>query len=102
MFWRILREVKRIVKTNQTRQFYDINRLVIELGKGIRNRIFDVDYKKFGKLCKNYYLSSMTLQQESIFIFLHFWNKTFGIKDVGKMIGKLVWNGRYECLIKDF
>jgi hypothetical protein len=35
-------------------------------------------------------------------MFLWFWNRVVGVKDVGVMIGKMVWNGREACLIKQF
>jgi hypothetical protein len=54
----------------------------------------------FGGRCLEYYCSCVELQQKSIFTFLWFWNRTTGIKDPGQMIGKMVWEGRADNVVK--
>jgi len=49
-----------------------------------------------------YYCYMMELQQQSIFQFLYYWNEMGGIKDIGKMIAKKVWESRYTNPIKSF
>jgi hypothetical protein len=51
----------------------------------------------------DYYCSCVEIQQESIFAFLLCWNQTTGgVKDVGVLIGKMVWEGREDSLLKGF
>lgn len=58
---------------------------------------------EFGEKCMDYYCEMMDLQQQSIFSFLLSWNYvTGGMKDVGKLIAKMVWDVRYENAIKKF
>lgn len=90
----------------------NLNKLIMELGKCVYwwhiyldnddkcddkfdDSKFYNSVKSCAKKCLDYYCLCIDLQQESIFLFLHFWNKNTNIKDVGKMIGKLVWNDRY-------
>ena len=42
------------------------------------------------------------LQQEAIFLFLLFWNKMTGVKIIGQIIGHIVWEGRYDSMVKKF
>ena len=55
-----------------------------------------------GLRCLDCYCSCAERQQDSICTFLLSWNRTIGVKDVGAMIGKLVWEGREENLLKSF
>jgi len=58
---------------------------------------------EFAEKCMDYYCEMMDLQQQSIFSFLLSWNcVTGGMKDVGKLIAKMVWDFRYENAIKKF
>jgi hypothetical protein len=54
----------------------------------------------FPDLCLDYYCFCVELQQKSIFTFLLCWNQTVGVKDVGVLIGKMVWAGREDNLLK--
>jgi hypothetical protein len=50
----------------------------------------------FCKICMEFYLSMVELQRKSIFTFLWFWNSSVGVKDVGVIIGKMVWEEERE------
>jgi tetratricopeptide (TPR) repeat protein len=58
--------------------------------------------KAFIDLCVDHYCSCVELQQKSILTFLFFWNQTVGVKDVGVMIGKRVWEQREDNLMTAF
>merc|ERR1711991_129616 len=87
----------------------DFNRLAMEIGKGLYWYQYgaeswekrDQTNKVFGIKCLDYYCETIELRQESIFLFLLFWNKTTGVKGPGRMIGQIVWEGRYDCLVKE-
>jgi hypothetical protein len=89
----------------------DLDQLCYTLGAGLYWEMYgSTDWKEwdppeelFGLRCLDYYCSSVELQQKSIFTFLLFWNRTTGgIKGPGQMIGKMVWEGREENLVKEF
>jgi len=88
----------------------DFALLAVELGKGLYWYQYETeewseygDFEKdFADKCLEFYCSAIESQQRSIFLFLHFWNQTIGVKDVGQLIGKLVWNQRYEHLTIEF
>jgi TPR repeat protein len=51
----------------------------------------------------DYYCTCVEMQQKSIVMFLLCWNQCVGVKDVGVMIGKMVWETREkEVLLKSF
>jgi hypothetical protein len=56
----------------------------------------------FVNLCLDCYCENVELQQKSIFMFLWWWNQTVGVKDIGRMIGKMVWEGREDNLVRTF
>jgi hypothetical protein len=58
--------------------------------------------KAFAERCLDYYCSCVELQQKSIVTFLLFWNQTVGIKEVGAMIGTMVWEEREDNMVKLF
>jgi hypothetical protein len=68
-----------------------------DFGKG-----YDDSVQAFGETCLDYYCSCVELQQKSIFTFLLCWNRALGVKDVGVLIGKMVWEEREEHLVKKF
>jgi hypothetical protein len=87
----------------------DSNRLLYDLGWGLYWYEYGSEYctiqndtnKVFANRCIDYYCSCVELQQKSIFTFLWFWNQTLGgVKDVGVMMAKMVWEGREENLVK--
>jgi hypothetical protein len=62
---------------------------------------FDDDYAMADSYV-DYYCSCIELQQKSIWTFLWCWNQTVGVKDIGCMIAKMVWDGRADNLVKKF
>jgi hypothetical protein len=103
-------------ETRQGSSAREFDRLCYSLGWGVYwyvsgvkewNRL-DYDEDEFGRRCPeyhtclDYYCSCVELQQKSIFTFLLFWNQTVGIKDVGVMIGKRVWEDREDNMVKSF
>jgi hypothetical protein len=90
---------------------YDFNQLCYGLGWGLywyqygseewKSRDFGV--KSCGKHCLNYYCFCVELQQESIFIFLLCWNRTTGrVKEPGRMIAQMVWEGKEANVLLRF
>jgi TPR repeat protein len=84
-------------------------RMCYALGEGMYWHMFGskvwsvVPYQEvtaFGERCLKYYCEMVELQQESICTFLLFWNRAVGVKDIGVVIGKKVWEERKENLIK--
>jgi TPR repeat protein len=88
----------------------DFDQLCYTLGWGIYWHYFRTKHwsieaetvKAFGNRCLDYYCSCVEWQQKSIFAFLLCWNQTVGVKDVGVMIAKTVWEGREDDLVKPF
>jgi hypothetical protein len=110
LFWEILKEVRDASDEGAVEKLDgDFNQLCYALGWGLFwykyggehwERQGDKD-KAFGDRCLDYYCSCVGLQQKSIFTFLLFWNQTTGgVKGPGKMIGKMVWEGREENVVK--
>jgi hypothetical protein len=88
----------------------DFNQFCYSLGWGVywyqygsgRWKARSDQEKSFGNHCLNYYCSCVELQQQSIFTFLLCWNRIGGMKDIGVLIGKMVWEGREENLVNTF
>ena len=84
----------------------------MEIGKGLywyqyKSLSWGWGYNKkkeeeFGVKCLDYYCETIEPQQEAIFLFLLFWNETTKVKGPGQMIGQMVWEERYDCLVKEF
>jgi hypothetical protein len=100
-----------VCKTFQrTETFLDceFNQLCYSLGWGVYWYVYGSEQwgaftyveDEFGRRCLDYYCSCVELQQKSIVTFLLFWNQTVGIKDVGVVIGKMVWEEREDNLVK--
>jgi hypothetical protein len=58
--------------------------------------------KAFAERCLDYYCTCVELQRKSIFTFLLCWNQSVGVKDVGLMIAKRVWEEREDNMVKSF
>jgi hypothetical protein len=110
-FWRLLSQAKRELEGGSRQELdHDFDQLCYSLGWGLYWYQYEEDdddhshalVKDFAKRCLNYYCSCVELQQKSIFTFLLFWNRTTGVKEPGKIIGKMVWDGREELLIPTF
>jgi hypothetical protein len=89
----------------------DINQLCYLLGWGLYWYVYDsmlwddecnsdAGFQTFGDCCLDFYCTTMELQRESIFTFLLFWNRTVGVKDVGTLIGKMVWEEDQSVWVK--
>jgi TPR repeat protein len=111
LFWEILKEVRDASEEGAMEKLDgDFNQLCYALGWGLFwykyggkhwERQGDKD-KAFGDRCLDYYCSCVDLQQKSIFTFLLCWIRTVGMKDVGSLIGQMVWEGREDNLVKCF
>jgi hypothetical protein len=111
-FWNLLGDARRALEKRTTEDLdCNVNQLFYALGWGLywyqydeMRRLKDQhdQDKAFGNRCLDYYCSCVELQQKSIFAFLLCWNRNVGVKDVGVMIGKMVWEGREENLVKMF
>jgi hypothetical protein len=91
----------------------DFHQLCYALGWGFYWYLFDTaewDAKEplideeewFASNLLYFYCSCVELQQKSIFTFLWWWNQTVGVKDVGRMIAQMVWEGREENLVQPY
>jgi TPR repeat protein len=89
----------------------DFDRLCYSLGWGVYWYLYQIPYWKNAisdenkDVCErylDYYCSCVELQQKSIFTFLMCWNQTTGVKDIGSIIGKMVWEQREDNLVKSF
>jgi hypothetical protein len=109
VFWTILGEAMEADYEGTTNNLgCDFDQLCYSLGWGLywyqygnegRNGRTN-SVKVFGGHCLEYYCSCVELQQESIFTFLLCWKHTLGVKDVGVLIGKMVWEEREDNLLK--
>jgi hypothetical protein len=112
VFWDLLADAKRALESRATENLdCDFNQLCFSLGCGLYwyqygtwdwNDISDED-QAFGERCLDLYCPCIELQQKSIFTFLLCWNQTTGgIKGPGQIVGKMVWDGREDNLLKGF
>jgi TPR repeat protein len=113
VFWYVLEEANRAFQEGKTAADlgYDLNQLCYALGWALYWYVYESeDWKDqwgeqnaFDLTCVSYYCTCVELQQESIFTFLLCWNRrSGGVKDVGLMIAKMVWEGREDNLVKAF
>jgi hypothetical protein len=111
LFWKLLRQARRALELNQTEDLEcNFNELCFSLGWGLYWYEYDGSYwkwegtndedKTFGNDCLDFYCATMELQRESIFTFLLFWNQTVGVKDMGVLIGKMVWEEDRSVWVK--
>jgi hypothetical protein len=86
----------------------DFDQLCYSLGWGLYWYMYgteeweqgDGENRAFGNRCIDYYCEDVELQQKSIFTFLLCWKEMVGVKDVGEVIGKMMWEGREDNLVK--
>jgi hypothetical protein len=108
VFWEVLR-TSHISDGKRTGLGSDFSQVCYSLGWGLYWYMYGTDfsklrnfYKAFGISCLNYYCSCVELQQKSICTFLLCWKESVGVKDVGVLIAKMVWDGREDNLLKSF
>lgn len=95
IFWRILCMTNEIVLPETVVD--DTNILMMELGRGLYWHMYPGNATcDFYDELVEYYLTIMHIQQQSIFYFVLFWQRTTGVKDIGLVIAKLAWEGRYD------
>jgi hypothetical protein len=103
LFWDPLESSKRLFESGATAVLdCDFHQLCYSLGWGMYWYVNGSEWlsfksngsKVFGNRCLDYYCSCVELQQKSIFTFLFFWNRTTGVKEPGRMIAQMVWEGR--------
>jgi tetratricopeptide (TPR) repeat protein len=111
LFWDILGDCLCAIEEKRSSDLgCDFNRLCYSLGWGLYWNVYgstswrtqyDAIQKAFANLCLGYYCTCVELQQKSIFIFLLHWNQTSGgVKDVGVMIARMVWEQREDqCVV---
>jgi hypothetical protein len=111
VFWDVLEAGRRAFQKETTEDLgSDSNQLCYSIGWGLYWYVYgsetwnkQSDEKKlFGERCLDYYCCCIELQRESIFTFLLCWKQSVGVKDVGHMIGKMVWDGREDNFVKEF
>jgi hypothetical protein len=108
VFGDVLDDARRALELETTEKLdCDFNQLCYLLGWGLywyecETRIGNrgSEKKLFGPRCLDFYCATMELQRESIFTFLLFWNRTVGVKDVGTLIGKMVWEEDRNVWVK--
>jgi hypothetical protein len=108
VFWELLQEASGALESGSPEDFgYDFDQLCYLLGWGLYWYRYEMGHWKyqsgenqaFGNRCLDYYCSCVELQQESIFTFLWFWNRTTGVKGPGQMIAQMVWEEKEENLV---
>jgi hypothetical protein len=86
----------------------DLDHLCYWLGWGYYWHVYGSGYWRnfcntvFGNQFLDYYCSCVDLQQKSIFTFLLHWNRTTGVKVLGRIIAQMVWDGREDNLVMSF
>jgi hypothetical protein len=88
----------------------DFDQLCYSLGWGLFWYVYGTkdwreesdENKVFCNRCIDYYCEIVELQKKSILTFLLCWKEIVGVKDVGVVIAKMVWEGREDNLVKSF
>jgi TPR repeat protein len=112
VFWHLLRDARRALESGATEKLdCDFNQLCYTFGWGLYWYQYGTkhwgwtkdDLKPFGNRCLDFYCSCVELQQKSVLTFLLCCKQTTGgMKDLGAMIGKMVWEGRADALLLKF
>jgi hypothetical protein len=107
LFWNTLWTARVAVEDETTEDLdCNFNQLCYSLGWGLywyrhdSEKWNNDEQKAFDNRCLDYYCLCVELQQKSIFTFLWCWNQTAGVKDVGVLIAKEVWEEREDNLLK--
>jgi hypothetical protein len=102
VFWNVLDKARVDLKRAAPEKLdRDFNQLCYSLGWGLNWQMYGNVYwdgrseeeKGFGNSCLDYYCSCLEQRQGPILTFLLCWNRTTGVKDVGQMIARLMWEG---------
>jgi TPR repeat protein len=110
-FWHILQDTNELLENKSKADFpADYHRICYALGWGMYWYMDGSDelkkqstkYVGFASRCMNYYCSCIEMQQKSIFTFLLCWKQNVGVKDIGRIIAQMVWEGRETKLVKSF
>jgi hypothetical protein len=112
VFWNLLADARRALESGATEDLgCDFNQLCYSIGWGLFWYQFgswmwhqqDDEEKVFGSRCLDFYCSCVELQQKSIITFLSFWNRTTGgVKEPGRIIAQMVWEGRETIVLLRF
>jgi hypothetical protein len=99
VFWKLLEDAREALRKKEQKT-EDLDQLCYALGWGLYWYQYEMgrwkyrfdEQKAFANRCLDYYCYCVELQQESIFTFLWFWNRTtVGVKGPGQMIAEIVW-----------
>jgi hypothetical protein len=111
-FWNLLEQARHAIEKKDTVEDLDcdFDQLCYSLGWALYWYQYGTWYwiyrsgesKAFGSRCRDFYCSCIERQQESIFTFLLFWNRTTGVTGPGQMIAQMVWEEREDNLVKMF
>jgi tetratricopeptide (TPR) repeat protein len=108
-FFKVLSGARNVFEDDETDELgCDFDQLCSSLGWGLFWHMYGTnawdwrsdENKAFGNHCLDYYCEIVELQQKSIFTFLLCWKEMVGVKDVGLMIGQMIWEGREDNLMK--
>jgi hypothetical protein len=58
--------------------------------------------KRFGEKLLDFFCRCVELQQEAIWLFLMYWKRAVGIKDLGRLIAEQVYQERAKNVLVDF
>jgi hypothetical protein len=99
-----LEDARRDFEWGRTDDFdYNFNELCFALGWGLhvhpsKRKLPDL-VTEFGARCIRYYLACIEAQRIAVMTFMLCWTRTLGVKDVGQIIGRMVWEDREQCCV---
>jgi hypothetical protein len=111
LFWELQVQCQEMWEHNRVEEAgCDFDQLLYKIGQALYWRQYETDcwerqsikIASFGERCLSLFCGCVDLQQQALWMFLMSWNQTVGVKEMGVMIAKLVWQGREDNLIKDF
>lgn len=93
-----------LVFDNQ-QKYKNTSAIVFEVGKLLywvfhcpEETNYSIEFKKWLDRSLQFYCNNIDLRQKSVFTFLWIWKKLGGVKDVGKIIAKIIWNVSSDSL----
>jgi hypothetical protein len=106
LFWDLLECARVALEEGETKQVeYNFDQFCFTIGWGLYWYMYDTVWwkdeldesdKEFGGRCLGYYCDNIEQQQKALVSFLLCWNETVGIKELGVVIAKMVWERRRE------